>query len=99
MQEIEANATVFDEIVVEQERMSRLHSDRPDRLTRQAISRSAIVIEKESMYKSLVSYADIVGGEVEDVPVHDQFDRSQGEGELENGSWKSSDSEEGNLTL
>ena len=102
MQEIEPKMTSFDEIVVEQERMSRHHSDRPGRLIRQAISRSnAMVIEKESKGKSLVSYADIVGGEFEDVPVHDQFDRSppQGEDELENGSGKSSDSEEGNLPL
>ena len=59
------------------------------------------MIEKESCGKYLVSYADIVGGEFEDVPVHDQFDHSppEGEDELENGSGKSSDSEEGNLPL
>ena len=38
-----------------------------------------------------------VGGEVEDVPVQDQLDRSLPGGEDENGSGKSSDSEEGNL--
>src|SRR6266496_50736 len=97
MQEIEPSATIFDEIVVEQEHMSRLHSDRPVKLTREAISQSAMVIEKESCGKYLVSYADIVGGKVEDVPLHDWFDRScaEGEDELENGMGKSSDSEEG----
>ena len=99
-QEIEPKATCFDEIVVEQERMPRHHSDRPDQLTRLAISRSDI-IEKESRGISLVSYSDIVGGEVENVHIHEQFDRSPPEGadELENGSGKSSDSEGGNLAL
>ena len=98
MQEIEPKVASFDEIVVEQERMSRLHSDHPYQLTRQAISRSAMAIETEDRGKSLISYADIVEAELEDIPIYDQLHHSSPEGdELENGTEKGSDLGDGNL--
>ena len=78
--------------------MSRLYSNHQYRLTRQAISQSAMAIETEDKGKSLVSYTDIVEDTIEDIPIHDQLHRPSPdcEDELENGTEKGNDSGDGN---
>jgi hypothetical protein len=99
MEDIKPMATTLDEIVVEQERMSRFHSNGPYRLTRVAIPQRAMVVVRETTGKSLISYADIVEAEVEDIPIHDRLHHSssEGEDEHENGTEKGSDLGDGNL--
>jgi len=58
-----------------------------------------MAIEMEDRGKSLVSCTDIVGDKIADIPIHDRLHRSspEGEDELENGSEKGTDLEDGNI--